>query len=145
LFSGELTAVASADLGGLGPTQGLPARQNWAWPSILPLLLPWLAVLGLLGLPSNRDLRAWIIWLPAAGLAAIGGGLTALIGEGGQTSSLIQLAYPVPFGLATVWLLAGALAKRRHRTLSAAILSLITSTSFILAFFSLLTSCLSRS
>ena len=93
-------------------------------PNILPLLLPWLAVLVLLALPSNRNQRAWWIWAPLIGLAMLGAGLeTATEGlyDGGLNFS-IQAACAAAFGLAAIWLLGSALA-RRCRALAIAIMA----------------------
>ena len=79
---GKLSIVASSDLGALGSKEGLPVTYNWVLPSVAPLLLPWLVILGLLALKPNRCAAAWLIWLPlgccdrvhpgAAGHPAIG-------------------------------------------------------------------------
>ena len=61
---GKLTIVASSDLGALGSKEGLPVTYNWVLPSVAPLLLPWLVILGLLALKPNRRAAAWLIWLP---------------------------------------------------------------------------------
>ena len=83
-------------------------------PNLAPLLLPWLVVLVLLALPSNRDPRAWWIWAPLIGLVLLGAGLdaafTALDYE--DLGGFIQAALAVSFGLAAVWLLAGTWARR---------------------------------
>ena len=135
-YSGRLTAVASADLGGLGPKQGLRAEYSWMMPSVVPMSLPWLVLLGLLALPSNRNPRAWLIWVPVAGLAALATGLTVLLGEGGkeEINSFVQMASPVPFGLAAAWLLGAAPANGRHRFLHAAMLPLSITAVCVLAF-----------
>ena len=57
-LAGDLTVVASADLGGLGVKQGPPAFYSWTMPSLMPLALPWLALLALLMLPPNRTGQA---------------------------------------------------------------------------------------
>jgi hypothetical protein len=83
-------------------------------PNILPLLLPWLAVLVLLALPSNRDPRAWWIWVPLIIVALVGAGLEAAT-EGLNDEGygyMIQAACAAAFGLAAVWLLGSPLARR---------------------------------
>ena len=83
-------------------------------PNILPLLLPWLAVLVLLALPSNRNPRAWWIWAPLIGLALLGTGLesaTEALNDEGY-SYAIQAACAAAFGLAAIWLLGSAMARR---------------------------------
>jgi hypothetical protein len=111
---GDLKVVASAELGGLGTKNGPPAHFTWTWPSFVPSLLPWLAMLGLLALPSNRNGRAWWILLPLASWAALNAGLEASFGglreEG--ASVLRHGACAASFGLAAVWLLGAGLGRR---------------------------------
>jgi len=108
--------VAYADLGGLGAKQGPAATFVWRLPTVLPLLLPWLVVLALLALPSNRQGRAWLIWVPLAALALSGAGLwesaDAATNEG--LGYFAQAAGAAAFGLAAIWLLGTALARRRR-------------------------------
>ena len=67
------------DLGGLGAAQGPTLTYHWRGLDLLPPLLPWLAILGLLTLKANRCWSAWWIWLPLAcvgvGAAAVWGGI----------------------------------------------------------------------
>ena len=127
--------AAYSDLGGLGTKQGPPVRFVWTLPSLLPLLLPWLAVLGLLALPSNRTARAWWIWVPLAGLALIG----AAVGEVADAANNEGLSYPAQavvaavFGMAAVWLLGSSLA-RRWRAVSIALMTLAFVAVSLLAF-----------
>ncbi|MCX6914201.1 MAG: hypothetical protein NT167_14305 [Verrucomicrobia bacterium] len=62
--------VAYADLGGLGAKQGVPVGYDWVQPSLMPQVLPWLAILALLMLKPNRCASAWWILVP---LACVGG------------------------------------------------------------------------
>jgi hypothetical protein len=83
-------------------------------PNILPLLLPWLAVLALLALPSNRNPRAWWIWAPVIGLVLLSAGLetAAQTFNGEGFSYLVQAACAAAFGIAAIWLLGSALVSR---------------------------------
>jgi hypothetical protein len=130
-----LKVAAYADLGGLGAKQGPPVSFVWTMPILLPLLLPWLAVLVLLALPSNRNPRAWWIWAPLISVALLGAGLVtaneALI-DGGLNFS-IQAACAAAFGLAAIWLLGSALA-RRCRALAIAFMALSFAATSLLAF-----------
>jgi hypothetical protein len=83
-------------------------------PNLLPVLLPWLAVLALLALPSNRTARAWWIWAPLVGLAVLVAGLEVAADAAGNEglSYIVQAACAAGFGLAAVWLLGGGLARR---------------------------------
>ena len=84
---------------------------NWVLPSFAPLLLPWLAILGLLSLKPNRNASAWLIWLPVGCALAIT--LLPLTLPSGFDSLLDVLAALV-FGVAAVWLLSTYL-RRPHR------------------------------
>jgi len=42
---------------GLGSKDGSPVAYEWVLPGVAPLLLPWLAILGLLTLKPNRFAR----------------------------------------------------------------------------------------
>jgi len=109
-----LTVAAYADLGGLGTKQGPPARFVWTLPNLLPVLLPWLVVLALLALPSNRSPRAWWIWAPLIGLALLATGLEAAFAASiiDYFVPVVQAAVTASFGLATIWLLGASLARR---------------------------------
>jgi len=127
--------AAYADLGGLGTKQGPAVRFVWTLPNLLPLLLPWLVVLGLLALPSNRTARAWWIWVPLAALALLGTGLgvTADAANNEGLSYMVQTACAAAFGLAAVWLLGAGLA-RRGRALSIVLMALAFAAVSLLAF-----------
>jgi hypothetical protein len=126
---------AYADLGGLGTKQGPPVAFVWRMPNLLPLLLPWLAVLALLALPSNRNARAWWIWAPLAVLALLGTGLgvAADAADNEGLSYMVQTASAAAFGLAAVWLLGAGLA-RRGRALSIVLMALAFAAVSLLAF-----------
>ena len=111
-----MKVTAYADLGGLGAKQGPVAIFGWRLTNFLPLLLPWLVVLALLALPSNRQGRAWLIWIPLAALALCGAGLweSADAANNEGLSYFAQAAGAAAFGLAAVWLLGTALARRRR-------------------------------
>lgn len=114
MFAGDLTAVASADLGGLGAKEGPPARLNWTLANLMPRLLPWLVVLALLALPSNRTAQAWLIWVPLVAVAALEAGVRTAF----ETHNVEELNYCVEaacagtLGLAAVWLSGSPLARR---------------------------------
>jgi hypothetical protein len=111
--------VASSDLGGLGSRDGSPVIYNWTVPSLMPLLLPWLAILLLLILKPNRCAQAWWIWLPL--------GCLVLLGSVMQSSSnflpssildlFLEVVIALAFGLAAVWLLSTYMG-RKHRFLT---------------------------
>lgn len=127
--------AAYADLGGLGTKQGPPVLFVWEMPSLLPLLLPWLAVLVFLALPSNRDPRAWWIWVPLVGVALLGAGLNAAGEAVGQEAFTyaVQAASAAGFGLAALWLLGAGLA-RRCRALGIVLAALAFAVVSVLAF-----------
>jgi len=100
---GRLRIVASSDLGALGAKNGAPVEYDWVLPSVAPLLLPWLAILGLLALKPNRRAAAWLIWLPLGcvmGLAAV-----PQIFPAGAGDTFADIVTGLAFGLAAVWLL----------------------------------------
>ena len=104
-------------------------------PNIAPLLLPWLAVLVLLALPSNRNARAWWIWAPLVGVVLVGAGLEAAVGaaDNDELSFSVQAACAGAFGLAAVWLLGAGLA-RRCRAVSIVLMALAFAAVSLLAF-----------
>ena len=108
--------AAYADLGGLGARQGPPTLYVWRLANSLPQLLPWLAVLALLALPSNRQGRAWLIWVPLAPFALLGAGLceAADAAGGRELIYVAQVVCAAAFGVAAVWLLGAALARCRR-------------------------------
>jgi len=54
----------------LGTTEGPPVAYHLPSTNLIPLLLPWLAILALLALKPNRGWFAWWIWVPLFCLAA---------------------------------------------------------------------------
>ncbi len=106
-------------MGGLGTKQGEPVVYEWAAQSAVPALVPWLAILALLGLKKNRCAAAWWVWVP---LICVGGaGLVpqSLLGflPNSQFEIFLQLGSALGFGVAAVWLLAGNL-EAKHRVLA---------------------------
>jgi hypothetical protein len=114
-----LKIVAISDLGGLGAKEGAPVSYHWTLPSIVPSFLPWLAVLLLLLVKSNRCGRAWWIWLPLGCVAAMEQLSLSVTGflPSGTADIFLEMADALAFGVAAVWLLAPQLA-RRHRLLT---------------------------
>ena len=104
-------------------------------PNLVPLLLPWLAVLVLLALPSNRNPRAWWIWAPLIGLTLLGAGLQPpfLLSDNEVLSVSVQVASAAGFGLTVLWLLGAALA-RRCRAVGIALAALAFAAVSLLAF-----------
>ena len=101
--SGRLTIVASSDLGGLGARGGSPLAYDWVLPSFAPMLLPWLAILALLALKSNRNGAAWLIWLPVGFVTALTLAPLSLLPSG--TETFLDAIGALAVGLAAVWLL----------------------------------------
>jgi hypothetical protein len=111
--------VAYADLGGLGAKQGAPVGYDWVMPSLMPQVLPLLAILALLMLKPNRCASAWWILVP---LACVGG--VACLPEpvleflpSSQFEIFLELIGALGFGLAAVWLLSSYLGWK-HRMLA---------------------------
>ena len=80
----------------------------------MPLLLPWLAILGLLMLASNRCANAWWIWLPLGGVCVVELVMPAALGS--LPSEVVdvfsRVARSLAIGMAAVWLTAPHLASR---------------------------------
>ena len=92
---------------------------QWTPPSLIPSFLPWLTVLLLLLVKSNRCGRAWWIWLPL-GCVAVMEQLSQSAFEflpSGTADIFLELAGSLVIGVAAVWLLAPQLA-RSHRLLT---------------------------
>jgi hypothetical protein len=109
---GKLTIVASSDLGALGSKNGSAIVYNWVLPGAAPLLLPWLVILGLLTLKSNRCAAAWLIWLPLGCVLALTLSPPDFMPAG--TNFFLDVIAALALGLAAVWLLANRL-RRQHR------------------------------
>jgi hypothetical protein len=99
------------------------------------LLLPWLAVLGLLALRSNRNAQAWWICAPLAVLALLGAGVESAfdVESNDGLGFIVQAAGAAAFGLAAIWLLGEGLA-RRGRALSMVLMMLAFAAVSLLAF-----------
>ena len=110
--AGKLTIVASSDLGPFGAKEGVPVTYNWVLPGIAPLLLPWLAILGLLTLKPNRRAAAWLIWLPLGCVIAFTLAPQEIMPSG--ANFFLDVITAMAAGLAAVWLLSNYL-RRRHR------------------------------
>ena len=111
--------VASADLGGLGAKEGIPVAFNWMQASVLPVALPWLAILLLLFFKPNRCPRAWWILAPVACLTWGIGSLSDLWPSipSGASDALHDSVAALAVGVAAVWLLSPLL-KSRFRILN---------------------------
>ena len=108
-----------ADLGGLGAKEGAPVSYQWTPPSLIPSFLPWLAVLLLLLVKSNRCGQTWWIWVPLGCVAVIeqlSRSAFEFLSSGGA-DIFLEMAGSLAFGVAAVWLLAPQLA-RSHRLLT---------------------------
>ena len=89
---------------------------HWPKASVLQPLAPWLGVLLLLTLKTNRRGQAWWIWAPLGGLAGVGAFLPFLLGSlDSRMFGIFQDTFGVlVFSLAAVWLVATHLASE-HR------------------------------
>jgi len=113
--AGKLTIVASSDLGALGSKDGSPVAYDWVLPGVAPLLLPWLAILGLLTLKPNRCASAWLIWLPLGCVFMLTLAPPTFLPSG--TAFFLDVIAALAIGLAAVWLLSNYL-KQSHRALT---------------------------
>lgn len=98
--------MASADLGGLGAKEGAPTEYTWTPPSMLPQLVPWMAILILLLLPANRCAHAWWVWAPLLAVQGVAAGLRPVIESiaGSIYDPASQTFTALAFGLAALWL-----------------------------------------
>ena len=111
--------AAYADLGGLGSKQGAAVVYDWTMPSLMPQVLPWLAILALLLLKPNRRASAWWIWVPLACVASVANAPQSLLEllPSSQLEMFLELIGALGFGLAAVWLLSSYLGWK-HRMLA---------------------------
>jgi hypothetical protein len=89
---------------------------QWTPPSLIPSFLPWLAILLLLLVKSNRCGRAWWIWLPL-GCVAVMMQLSQSAFEflpSGTSDIFLELVGSLVIGVAAVWLLAPQLARSQR-------------------------------
>ncbi len=86
-------------------------EYTWVPASLLPPLLPWLAIFGLLLLRRNRALSAWWIWVPLLAGMCLDPALRAVLNFLPQQALdlLVQTCRAVFFATAAVWLTAGYL------------------------------------
>ncbi len=111
--------AAYYDLGGLGSKQGEQVAYNWTAPSLVPQLLPWLAILALLALKPNRCASAWWVWIPLAfvgSVACLPDSVKDLL-PSPQLEMFLDWVGSLGFGLAALWLLSSYLAWK-HRMLA---------------------------
>ena len=111
--------VAYADLGGLGSKQGAAVTYDWVPPSLIPQVLPWLAILALLMLKPNRCASAWWIWVPLGCVGGITCAPQLVLGRlpSSEFQILLEMAGALGFGAAAVWLVSSYLGGK-HRMLA---------------------------
>jgi hypothetical protein len=80
----------------------------------MPLMLPWLALLGLFLLRTNRSGHAWSIWVALIVACGLGMSLSKLLVEfpSEVQEMLSEAVISLAFGLGAVWLLAPSLSVR---------------------------------
>jgi hypothetical protein len=124
--------VALSDLGSLGSREGPPVRYTWVMPGIAPELLPWLILLGLLALKTNRRAAAWLIWLPLGCVIAMVSTFgSSLLPSGADF--FLDVIVALATGYAAIWLLAGQL-RRQHGFVTFLCVLLALAISSLLAF-----------
>ncbi|MGO8698539.1 MAG: hypothetical protein ACLQVY_12560 [Limisphaerales bacterium] len=107
---GNLRIVASSDLGPLGSHDGPAVVHNWVADSLFSQMLPWLALLGLLALKSNRQGSAWSIWLPLGAIVVLTHVPWPFLPSGADF--FLDIVAALATGLAAVWLLSDSLRQR---------------------------------
>jgi hypothetical protein len=96
----------------------VPVVYDWVMPSLMPQVLPWLAILALLTLKPNRCASAWWVWVPLGCVAALGSVPQSVLEllPSSQFEMFLELISALGFGLAAVWLLSSYLGWK-HRML----------------------------
>ena len=93
--------IAVADIGGLGAREGPAILYPWRPPSILPSVLPWVAMLVLLAAPANRKRKALWLLLPLALLLLVVSWLPNAVQN--DADELVDVVRPMAFGIAAIW------------------------------------------
>ncbi len=100
--------VAIHDLGELGEARGEPVIYHIGTTQRLAPLVPWLVVLGLLGLRANRRRAAWLVLLPPLALSLIFSQVIPLLPAPGEAFIFFEfILMTLALGLAAWWLLLG--------------------------------------
>lgn len=102
--------LASGDLQGQGPREGVPVHYDWFLRNNLPILYMWIPLVCLLLLPENRNRQAWIILVPVAALSlALHLLLLAMPTDSAGEDVLFHMGLAYCVGLASIGLLSGRL------------------------------------
>ncbi len=103
-----------AELRGLGDNEGPAVVHRWTAANPLPVLLPWLGVLLLLLLRSNRTASAWWIWAPLGGVAGVSSLLPSVLASwpSNELGFFEELVVAIAFGLAAAWSVLNHLRRR---------------------------------
>jgi hypothetical protein len=99
---GDLSIVASQDIGPLGPREGTPVVFHWNLARNVARISPWLALAVLLGLKPNRRRGAWSVLLPIVALEGVLGVVSSTGFDGG---SYMDIVNTLILALAALWLL----------------------------------------
>jgi hypothetical protein len=104
-------------------------------PSVMPVVLPWLAILGLLLLKPNRCASAWWIWVPLGCVARVASLPQSLLEPlpSPVWEMFLELIGALGFGLAAVWLVSSYLGWK-HRMLAFFGILLVLGVTSLLAF-----------
>jgi hypothetical protein len=105
--------AAAADLGGLGARTGPAVAFKWTRPSLLPYLLPWLALALLQVCPGNRGWTSGWVWLPLGLLVGFGCYAPSLFTfmPAAPLDAFSEIFQALAFGVAAVWLAGHYLAR----------------------------------
>ena len=114
----ELKVKASANLGGLGSTEGPATLYQWTPPSLIPKFFPWMGLLVLTLFRQNRSRQVLWLLLPLA----LSGGVSYLLSlmafvDSQQMEMFSDIIQAAGMGLAGFWLLMPHL-KRLNRFLT---------------------------
>lgn len=131
--AGKLKIVALSDLGGLGAKEGAPVEYEWVMPNPAPVLIPWLAILGLLVLKPNRSASAWLVLIPLAVVLVVSSMVSPLMPS--PAGFLVDAIAALAFGLSAVWLMPGFV-RQSHRFLTFLAVLLVAAGFSAVAYFS---------
>ncbi len=98
----------------MGAVEGPRLAYTWTRTNVVPSLIPWLVLLGLLTLKPNRAPGAWWIWaavLCSLGLPHLIAAAVPFLG-GGPRDLLTEVLMAVGLGIAASWLLPGILVRK---------------------------------